>query len=55
METLDLTKKIFWASGETVVLANPRDAEAMHEAEVIREWLDRDGDLTSCFLSLIHI
>ena len=50
METLDLTKKSFWASGETVVLANPRDAEAMHEAEVIREWLDRDGDLTSCLL-----
>ena len=46
MGTLNLKEDSFWQSYESFVLANPRDAEAVAEAEVIRDWLVREEALT---------
>lgn len=50
METPDLTSEEFWSSPDTLVLANPRDTEAVKEAEAIRRWIDTQPALVGHLL-----
>ncbi len=45
MEALDLNDPTFWVSEKSRVLTNPRDREALHEAELISPWLKQQLDL----------
>ena len=47
MAAPDLSDREFWISNASVVLANPRDREALNEAGVIEQWLEGQTGLTA--------